>query len=230
MFQSIGETINFSEKFKNIKSLSDLARVFQLKELEYRFCSVPKKLLKDTAINCETKIFWAIIHQLCGLGSVKYIQNDLANIFGVSVRTIQNYTKELRDKGWLETLRNEKDNRKIEYFTKSSKKFAAILNKNLFDFSVSLKAKALWLIYQEIGDPNGKSFYSTAKLGERIGMKDKETIKKYRNELEKAGWIRIEKGKGHRSKDIYVIWPDDRPNPKLISAMRKSKASEKRQK
>ncbi len=227
MFQSIGETINFSEKFKDIKSLSDLARVFQLKELEYKFCCVPRKLVKDTTINCETKIFWAIIHQLCGLGSIKYIQNDLATIFGVSVRTIQNYTKELRDNGWLETLRNEEDNRKIEYFTKSSDKFVAILNKYLFDFSVSLKAKALWLIYQEIGDSNGKSWYSSAKIGKLIGMKDKETIKKYRDKLEKAGWIRVEKGKGHRSKDVYVVWPDDRPNPKQISAMRKSKSAEK---
>ena len=230
MFESIDKIIKIPDKYKDVKSLQDLARVFHLKELEYRFCCVPKKLVKNTSITCEAKIFWAIIHQLCGLGSVKYIQKDLAKIFGVSVRTIQNYTKELRDNGWLITAQNDEDNRKVEYFTKSSKIFAAILNKNLFDFSVSLKAKVLWLIYQEIGNINNKSWYSSMKLGKLLGWKDKETIKKYRDELEKAGWIRVEKGKGHRSKDIYVVWPKERPNPKQISAMRKSKSAEKRKK
>ena len=230
MFQSIGETIKFSDKFKNIKSLPDLARVFHLKELEYKFCCVPKKLVENTSITCEAKIFWAIIHQICGLGSIKFIQKDLANIFGVSVRTIQNYTKELRDNGWLETVQSDEDNRKIEYFTKSSNIFVAILNKYLFDFSVSRQARVLWLILQEKGSANGLSWYAYSKLGKIIGRKDDETIKKYLAELKKAGWIDIEKGKGHRSKDVYVNWPNDRPNPKQISAMRKSKASEKRKK
>ena len=228
MFHSIGDTIQISEKFKNIKSLSDLAKVFQLKELEYKFCKVPKKLVKDISITCEAKIFWAILHQLCGLGNVKYIQKDLAKIFGVSVRTIQNYTKELRDSGWLKTVPSDEDNRKIEYYTNSSKLFAAILNKKLFDFSVSSQAKALLLILQEVGSASGKSWYAQPKLGKLLGRKDKETIRKYLTELENAGWIDIEKGKGHRSKDIYVIWPKERPNPKEISEMKKSKASEMR--
>ena len=228
MFQSIGDTIQISEKFKNINSLSDLAKVFHLKELEYKFCSVPKELVKNTSITCEAKIFWAILHQLCGLSSVKYIQKDLANIFGVTTKTIQNYTNELRDSGYLKTVRNDEDNRKIEYYTKTSKLFAAILNKNLFDFSVSSQAKVLLLTLQEVGSATGKSWYAIPKLGKLIGRKDYETIKKYRIELENAGWIDVEDGKGHRSKDIYVIWPRERPNPKEISEMKKSKASEMR--
>jgi hypothetical protein len=228
MFHSFAELNKLPKEMQQVKSYEDLKRVFQFGKIEYNFTCVPVSLAKDTSISCGAKIFWAIIHQLCGLGCTNYIQTDLAKIFSVGARMIQIYTNELRDSGWLKTRQCAKDNRKIEYVTKSSKFFVAILNKYLFDFTITTKAKVLWMILQEIGDANGRSFYSLPKIGIRYGRKDNETLKKFLTELKKAGWIKIEKGKGHRSKDIYTKWPDDRPNPKQISAMRKSKTDEKR--
>ena len=228
MFNPISGTIKLPKELKRVESYRDLKRIFKIEKLLYNFTCVPKKLVYDISISCEAKIFWAVLHQLCGLGCSYYKQADLAKITGVTVRMIQYYTKQLKDNGWLQTERNDEDNRKIEYITKSSNIFVAILNKYLFDFSVSTKAKALWLVLQELGDESGCSWYSQDKLAKHCGWKDKETLKKYRDELEKTGLLEIKSSKVHRSKDLYVIWPKDRPNPKQISAMRKSKAGEKR--
>lgn len=227
MFQSIGKIFKLPEELKQAKSYKDLKRIFRIKELLFKFTCIPKKLVFDISISCEAKIFWAIIHQLCGLGCSYYKQEDLSKIMGVTVRTIQNYQTELKKTGWLKVKRCNDDNRVIEYVTKSSGIYVAILNKYLFNFSISPQAKNLWLILQELGDESGCSWYGLKKLAKLYGCKDKETLKKYRDELVKAGWLKLEPSARHRGKDYVVIWPENRPNPKLISAKKKSKSMEK---
>lgn len=228
MFHSFAESSKLPKEIQRVTSYEGLKRIFQIEKLWFRFTRIPKNLVLETSISSEAKIFWAILHQLCGLGCYYYSQADLSKITGVTVRMIQIYKKELEDTGWLETERSEEDNRKKKYSTKSSRPYVAMLNKYLFDFTVSSKAKILWLVLQELGDADGKSWYGLTKLKARCGWKDKETLKKYRKELIKAEWLELQPSKKHRGVDSFVRWPENRPNPKLISARKKSKMAEKR--
>lgn len=97
----------------------------------------------------------------------------------------------------------------------------------IYDTSISLGAKILWLILEDVGDANGYSYYKQSKLSKMIG-KDVRMMQRYTRELVNAGWLIVKPGRTYRSNEYWVIWPDECPNPKLNSMIKKSKAAEKR--
>ena len=105
--------------------------------------------------------------------------------------------------------------------------WSAIHHKLLYDKKIPLGAKVLWTMLQDAGDANGYSYCGQKLLSVLIGRGEK-TIQRYTKKLIDSGWLIVKKGRRHQSNEYWVIWPGACPNPKLKSAVKKSKATEKR--
>lgn len=97
----------------------------------------------------------------------------------------------------------------------------------LIDPKISHGAKILYLAMRRFSDPNGHSYPGHERLGKIINRKQWSIIA-YQKELEKTGWLKIKRRGLGRTNYYYLDWPANTPNPKLQSAIRKSKAMDKR--
>ncbi|MCK5061938.1 helix-turn-helix domain-containing protein [Candidatus Parcubacteria bacterium] len=100
--------------------------------------------------------------------------------------------------------------------------WTAIPDKLLFDRSIEPRAKIVWQILQYLGDETGKSYYSQESLAFFYGGSTK-TIGRYLQILIASNWLDKATGRGHPTDDCWVKWPPGCQNPKLTSAINKSK-------
>ena len=99
----------------------------------------------------------------------------------------------------------------------NSNSWTPIPNRLLFDRNISPRSKALWAIYQNLGDELGYSSYGQESLAYFYGCKSVETIQRNNNELISKGWLKTGPSKKYPSNDSGVVWPPGLQNPKLKS-------------
>ena len=104
--------------------------------------------------------------------------------------------------------------------------WTALQNQLLAENKIKNGTKIFWQLLQALGDANGHSYYGQNKLAKFLGKKIR-TIQRYQSELIKYGWLKVTPGTEYRSNNYYVIWPPNCPNPKLKSAINKSKINGK---
>lgn len=125
-------------------------------------------------------------------------------------------------------IKSEKDLKLLQQLKKFQNNYwTAIPDKLLFNTSIDPQAKILWAILQYLGDENGYSYYSQESLAFFYGGCTK-TIQRQIKKLVERSWLETKHGHKLPSNDYWVFWPPGCQNPKLKSAINKSKNKYKR--
>ncbi len=153
----------------------------------------------------------------------KIIQQIISTITKMTFTSIQSM---LPEKAKIEKLKKVKTRRDLRdvYAVEKMKKnlWNAMPDQILFDERISEGAKVLWLILQCVSDCHGYSFFGQRRLAALIG-KSRKSVQRFTQELKQAGWLEVKPGGYNRSNSYCVLWPYGCQNPKLTSAIRKSR-------
>lgn len=121
----------------------------------------------------------------------------------------------------------EKDESKIFVTDKLFERgFELIPRALLANNKISHGAVRCWAVMQRWGDPDGACWPGQKRLAKILGRTITQVCS-YQKELEKHGWLRIQRRGLTRTNYYHLDWPENTKNPKLVAALKRSIQAEK---